>query len=616
MSNISVSGGYVPDPDSPFTFTPLTGPGGAPPVDMDVRLQRLVAFRQHGEVKPATSSTSAGEVAVIAKVSDLEAFEQMSEVTTGVAVGETASDGTTIVTARVPVARLDHIRRQPFVVSLKSAQRLARELVATIKDVGARPVDLPAEARSGGAGVVVGIVDIGCDFAHHNFVNSSGGTRLSKLWDQNGSASGEAGFDYGTVYRSEAINAALNKPDPYRTLGYGPDPREPAHGTHVMDIAAGNGRGTGNPGVAPEADLIFVDVANSDIPWSGSEVVGKNFGDSVQLLEALAFIFKSAGTAPCAVNVSLGTNGGPHDGSTLVEQGIDRLLRAAPNRCVVIAASNSFADGIHAASTVPADGSFDLPWLIAPGDRTQNEFELWYPGAAGLRLELIAPNGRGVGTLEPGDSGTVSQGGRVVLFAASRLLDPNNGDNTIGVFTSPAVPPGRWVLRLTSTTGSPVPFHAWIERDDFGQSTFDEPLDSTHTIGSISCGQSTIVVGSYDAHKTSHPISWFSSAGPTRDGRHKPEVSAPGHDVVAAASRTATGTTRMSGTSMAAPAMTGCVALLLAAAKAQDRALSIDEIRAAVVDSARATSTPGTWDERFGLGRVTAAGMIDKLLGH
>ena len=48
-----------------------------------------------------------------------------------------------------------------------------------------------------------------------------------------------------------------------------------------MDIAAGNGRGSNSPGVAPQADLIFVEVAASDIPWSGPAVVGKAFGDSV-----------------------------------------------------------------------------------------------------------------------------------------------------------------------------------------------------------------------------------------------------------------------------------------------------------------------------------------------
>jgi subtilisin family serine protease len=237
--------------------------------------------------------------------------------------------------------------------------------------------------------------------------------------------------------------------------------------------------------------------------------------------------------------------------------------------------------------------------------------ELWYPGSAALRLELVSPEGRSVGILEPGESGTASQGGQVLLFAANRLSDPNNGDNTIGVFVAPSLSPGRWILRLTSTTGDPVPFHAWIERDDNGQSTFEAPLDNTHTIGSISCGHNTIVVGSYDAHKPALPLSWFSSAGPTRDGRRKPEVSAPGHNVRAAASRTVTGSTRMSGTSMASPAVTGCVALLLAEAAAQNRSLTAAEIRSMAVRAARSDPpVGGAWDDRYGAGRVSAAGMI------
>jgi subtilisin family serine protease len=334
----------------------------------------------------------------------------------------------------------------------------------------------------------------------------------------------------------------------------------------------------------------------------------------VQLLEALVYIFRDAGTAPCVINVSLGTNGGPHDGTTLVEQGIDRLLTQAPDRAVCIAASNSFEDGIHAAGTVLANGSHDLAWVIAPGDQTENELELWYPGDRRLTVELVAPGGQSVGTLVPGESGTASQGGQVVLFAANRLGDPNNGDNTIGVFLAPVVPPGRWVLRLSNTNSSEVPFHAWAERDDAGQSTFEQPLDNTHTIGSISCGQKSIVIGSYDAHKPATPLSWFSSAGPTRDGRKKPEVSAPGHDVVAAASLSKTGTTRKSGTSMASPAVTGCVALLLGEAAARNRSLDVDEIRGIVVDTARSAPPPaGAWDDRYGAGRVTAAGMIARL---
>jgi subtilisin family serine protease len=119
-----------------------------------------------------------------------------------------------------------------------------------------------------------------------------------------------------------------------------------------------------------------------------------------------------------------------------------------------------------------------------------------------------------------------------------------------------------------------------------------------------------------DAHKPSLPISYFSSAGPTRDGREKPEVSAPGHAVLAAKSRSRTGVTRMSGTSMAAPAVTGTIALLLAEARARHQSVSIDQIRQALIASARHNPPQGSgWDPRYGHGRVSAQGAVASVIG-
>lgn len=564
-----------------------------------------------GPTKRATSSTAASEVAIIAKVTNVQDWENLSEVRPGAVIGDRDADGMNIVTARIPVARIEHIRTQPFVMSLKAAHRLAPSLAASTQEILARPALLPQGSKArGGRGVIIGIVDFGCDFAHRNFLTASG-TRIRKLWDQGGNGSGQAGYSYGTVFNRAKINAALKKADPYTELGYGPEPSEPAHGTHVMDIGAANGRGSGVPGVAPNVELIFVESDSSDIPWGGTAVVGRSFGDSVQLLEALSFIFQEAGSTPCVTNVSLSTNGGLRDGSTLVEQGIDRLLRQAPNRAVVIAASNSYADGIHAAGTVPQRGQFNLPWIVAPGDWTENELELWYPGNARLIVEILDPNGTSLGQVQPNQSGTVSNGGRVILFVASRLNDPNNGDNMINVYLNSAAPNGRWTIRLHGGPNMAVDFHAWVERDDNGQSGFPGPQDNSHTIGSISCGHESIVVGSYDARKPGLPLSYFSSAGPTRDGRQKPEISAPGHAVAAAKSRSTTGVTSMSGTSMAAPAVTGAIALMLAEAKAQKKSISIAQIRQALANTARQNPPQGTsWDPRYGNGRVAASGLV------
>ena len=576
---------------------------------MDPRLQFACARRQLGLPERSLASATAEELAVFAKVSDLAAWEALSEVRGGATLGP-ADDGTTLVTARIAVSRIEAVRAQPCVRSLKSSQPLQHALADTTLEMGTRPADYPAHtAPDGGRGVVVGIVDFGCDFAHLNFRHPDGSTRLLALWNQSGSANASSPFGYGRLYSAADLNAALTQPDPYAALGYGPavlPPNQGTHGTHVMDIAAGNGGGTNIPGNAPHADLVFVDAAASDIPWAGPDSTRSSFGDSVQMLEAVKFIFDTAGNRPCVVNLSLGTNGGPHDGTTLVEQGLDALVRAQPNRAVVIAASNSYDAGIHAAGTVPAGGTHDLVWN-SPAGQVDRELEIWLPGAAQVAAEILAPDGTSLGLAEPGTNLSLTDARRLVVFASNRLTEPNNRDNTVSIYVAGGVPGGDWIVRLHSRNGVAAPFHAWIERQDREQSHFQPPLDNSHTIGSISCGHESIAVGSFDAHKSGRPLSFFSSAGPTRDGRNKPEISAPGHAVVAARSRSGGGTTRMSGTSMAAPAVTGLVALLLAEARRRNLNLSSAQIREALIQSARLNPpahAPGAWDPRYGHGRV------------
>jgi subtilisin family serine protease len=251
---------------------------------------------------------------------------------------------------------------------------------------------------------------------------------------------------------------------------------------------------------------------------------------------------------------------------------------------------------------------------VPRSDFTHNELEIWYPGQDELSIDVISPDGSSFGTLALGENGRMTSAGKTVMFGVHRAADPNNGDNVFMLFLESAssLPTGTWTIRLHGVSVADGSFHGWIERDDNGQSSFVPPHDNTHTLGSISCGHATIAVGSYDAHKPVLPLSFFSSAGPTRDGREKPEISAPGHDVLAAHSRTRTGVTRKSGTSMAAPAVTGLVALVLAQAAAKGRSLTAPEVRALVVGSARRTPPSGDrWHERFGRGRVDASTAVD-----
>ena len=87
----------------------------------------------------------------------------------------------------------------------------------------------------------------------------------------------------------------------------------------------------------------------------------------------------------------------------------------------------------------------------------------------------------------------------------------------------------------------------------------------------------------------------------------------PGHAVRAAQSGTVTGSRLMSGTSMAAPAVAGLIALMLAEARSRDLDLSIEKIREILTSTARRNPPSGfDWHDRHGFGRVSAMSAIQK----
>jgi subtilisin family serine protease len=589
-------------------------------VDLDPRLQVTLDRYARTTIRSTASSNALGDIAVLAVVNDPKVCEERTDFRPVANLGKTRDGKNWIVTARVPLSRVPAVRADPRIVSLKGAQQIVPFLRATVPEILAAPDKLPPNGNSRmGKGVVVGIIDYGCDFAHLNFRNPDGTTRIEALWDQSGTLEAQSTVQYGRVYSKAAIDAALRSADPYGALGYHPDPKQQGmHGTHVMDIAAGGGRGSGVPGVAPKATVIFVHLSTDDIPWTGEASLTTKLGDSVHLVEALNWIFHTAGNRPCVVNVSLGTNGGPHDGSTPFEQALDSLVAADHNRAVVIAAANAYADHIHAMGAVAQNGVFDLNWSIPRTGPGPNEMEIWYSGADEFEVELLDDGGTSFGTVALAQSARVNDdNGQTLVFVSHRKSDPLNGDNVIGIYLEGTLQQKSWTVRLhgKAITGNGE-FHAWIERNDAAQTLFQgSAVVDSHTLGSLSCGYRSIVVSSYDAHYQSTPISWFSSAGPTRDGRNKPEISAPGQDVVAARSATVTGVVLKSGTSMAAPAVTGAIAVMLSEAP---KAMTGDEIHDAVIASARLLPPPtgAAWDARYGHGRISAAALVKRVTGE
>ncbi len=529
-----------------------------------------------------------------------------------------------VMTGRVERQWIREVWGHPDVISFKAPRLLEAEPeildLEAAGDVAWRDTDLrrPSGLEVTGRGVVIGLVDVGCDFAHPHFRHADGSSRLLALWDQSKVPSPVTvvPYGYGAVYTRDDINRALAQPQPYQALGYHPAQADPqgigAHGTLVLDIAAGNGRTPGSPqGIAPEADLIFVHASTG--------VMGglANLGDSVRILEALDFIARTARGRPWVVNISMGRRGGCHDGLSLVEQGLDELLVRTPGAALSLSTGNYFTAQAHASGQLRPAQQRTLIWQTDRADITPNELEIWYSGKDVITLEVEAPSGGPRFRIALAEDGPVLIDGRKVGHIYHRARDPNNGDNQINIFLRPEAPAGAWQVNLIGEDIVDGRFHAWVERDapcPHCDSRFDpRDADPYCTTGTLCNGFRTVAVGAYDAHSPDLGIAAFSSCGPLRDFRQKPDLVAPGREILGARSaprgdeRQDTWLTRMSGTSFAAPHVTGAIALMFEAA---GRPLTIQETRRLLLGSTRSGQGSKTEPVRLGSGYLDIAQAV------
>jgi len=493
-------------------------------------------------------------------------------------------------------------------------------------EVGLPPRGTGRAAAPGGAGVVIGIIDDGCALAHPNFLlaGSAGGAPTSRilwLWDQGRSdATGgwapATGFSRGLQLDQATIDDALaglhrhgvvDEDAVYAQLGL--DRTETAtHGTHVMDIAAGNGRALmSTPGVAPDADLIFVQLPREAVRSGG-------FALDAAIVEGIRYIFKQAsslaGDPAVVVNISYGGYIGPHDGTSFVESALDAELAARENRAAVVAAGNGFAADCHAAGKLRPGQTRKLRWIVKPEDPTENTLEVWYRGATELPLTLVAPDGTLLGPVgfNQGAMNLVAGGALLGTVDHQQDVQPS-GSHRIRIILNPTglgdakantslAPAGLWELRLSNGGSERVDIEAWIERDTAGragrarrrQSHF-HPGDAEcwGTLASYATGRLAIGVGAYNT--ATGQVCRYSACGPTRDGRQKPDVLAPaeedavGRGILSAAARSAR-PPRMSGTSAAAPVVAGMIALLFEKAAASGSKLSAQQVKQKICDGA------------------------------
>lgn len=514
---------------------------------------------------------------------------------------------------------------------------------------------IPSEEATEDSAVLIGIVDVGgFDFAHPDFLVGGEGdvpptTRFHSIWDQGwlGDGSDEAPFGVGRLLTRERMSAAIRGA---REVGVAPSDilpqstqRTGAHATHVASIAAGN------RGVCPNAHIAGVLIALDE---SAEEDRHATFFDSTRLAQAVRYLFELGEREglPTVVNISLGTNGHAHDGTSPISRWIDSLLMKR-GRCVCVAVGNAGQEGprfegdlgylngrIHASGRVPSRGlDVDLEWQVVGNgivDVSENEMEIWYEAGDEFSVQVRSPSGvwcRPVGPGEFYENRRLPSETFVSVY--NERYHPANGANRISIFLSPrlkdrivGVESGTWLVRLHGVEVRDGRFDAWIERDDprplgrLGESQawlfpsfFSQRSNvDRSSVSSLGCGRHVIAVGNGDA--TAERIHVSSSQGPTRDGRYKPDIAAPGTEIVAANGFAPRDDrhlwTAMTGTSMASPYVTGVAARMLA----REPRLSSTQITGIMRRTAQ--PLPGSdyaWKDDAGFGMIRAAACLEQV---
>ena len=464
-------------------------------------------------------------------------------------------------TARLPVDALRYVSNWSNIVYIEGSKRVRLMLDQSRPDILADEVQTgmssfpPPFNTTGlkGSNVCIGIVDTGLYGGHPDF--HIGGTGSSRVVH---------------TYPSPA-NALVDSD---------------GHGSHVAGIAAGNGFSSGGTytGMAPLATLMIgkTSFTTTDIIATVDDLIG--------------FAESRTPPLPVAINLSLGLVAGPHDGTSSFEGTINLRATEGSRRLITVAAGNEQNKGEHFRSVVGEPfGSRSISLQLLP---TLSPISLDYPSHVDIwadgKFKDPDPAKRTeydeytVSVVFLDDSVTVPSGrsqsspGRMINVSNRVDTNVENGATHITLIFSQALAGKRGTITLTRTrNGGTGVIDGYVDFGDgvnYGDGSFLNP-DPNGNIIEPANGENVISVGSYQT-KTFHGgagslgISSFSSFGPTRDGRVKPDVAAPGEYLYSTRSLDAPASNYdnivsgndnyaiLRGTSMAAPHVAGIAALV------------------------------------------------------
>ena len=390
-----------------------------------------------------------------------------------------------------------------------------------------------------GSGTLVGFIDTGIEYTHPAFLKDDGTTRIEYLLDLS--------KDY-KVYTKEQINEALKAQDPLSVVPFD-DIIE--HGTHVAGIACAGGKiDKMYYGVSPKSSIIMVKSGRG------------RFSLSTKIMRGLKFLIDKGRELqmPLAINISLSTNDGAHNGTSLLEQYIN-TISTLERVSIVIAAGNEGDAAHHKGGKLEKENR--IIFNVAE-DESYVVINFYKSVLPQVTIELISPAGASTGEIvvqQEYKEGVISQNQYQIYDTGPKPFDIN-GEIGISLYTGGNyILSGQWTIVIRTTNNYEGVYDMWLPISEglnkttkFLSPTVDNTLGIPGTVGNV------ITVGSYNY--ISRDVSSFSGRGKVSlYYETKPDLLAPGENIYSSIPNGSYD--RKSGTSMATPHVTGICSLLM-----------------------------------------------------
>ena len=509
-----------------------------------------------------------------------------------------------IYIADIPVHRLSALSRHAGVKSIEANRSHSLVMDSTAIHLNTQPVyegtNLPQAYT--GEGVVMGVVDVGFDVTHPNFFDSTASRyRIKRFWDQ---------LSTDTVGSALYVGADYTTEEAIRGYAHSRDGLIQTHGTHTLGIAAGSGYDSPYRGMAYESDICIVNNAvSSDIALIDSADIYKYTYATDALAYKYIFDYAASVGKPCVVSFSEGSSQDFRGDDQLFYEMIENLT--GPGRIFVAAAGN---DGGRKTYFRKPQGTESMGAFIYSGGNVVS-FTAKSQSSFAIRT-TIYETPREVKTVSTAEvlsspdsiyTDTIVAGGRQYILTVTAYPSCYNPSETAYDFYL------RGDARLgmereisVELVGTDADVELFKGSGYISASATNPLLDagemvcSIHSPGSapaaICVGGTAYRTGVVNYQGVYRPYNMgtggiryrHSSVGPTYDGRTKPDVMAPGVNVISSyssyyleANPTASdiasdvvhfdynGRTYVwnanSGTSMSTPAVAGAIALWLQA---------------------------------------------------